>query len=224
MYFDRPPVPVSAARPLTRGEHIADLIVNTTGFAAGLIGAGVLLVAALSRPLGVAVCLAVYGVALAAVLGCSMLYNAGAWPDRRGLLRRIDHALIFVLTAATYTPFLVVRMTGAAASALLIGVWSIAAAGAAIKLLALRPLEGISIALYLLQGWSILLVAGTLVTALTTPGLVLLLGGGVFYTLGVGFYLWERLPFQQPIWHGFVLAGAACHYAAICHDIAFAAA
>jgi len=85
----------------------------------------------------------------------------------------------------------------------------------AIKLFAPRYLDGISTALYLMQGWAILAAWEPLMTAVSGAVLTLLAIGGVLYTVGVVFHLWERLPFQNAIWHGFVLSAASCHYAAV---------
>jgi len=96
-----------------------------------------------------------------------------------------------------------------------IAVWVVAAAGMAVKLVWPRRLEWLSLILYLALGWSILLVIGPMTAALSVTAGVLLVGGGVLYSLGVAFHLWHRLPYQNAVWHGFVLAAAACHLAAV---------
>jgi hemolysin III len=94
-------------------------------------------------------------------------------------------------------------------------VWTIAAIGIVIKLLFPRYLEGLTVGLYLIQGWAIVAAWHPLVTAVPTWVTILLGVGGVLYTIGVVFHLWERLPYQNAIWHGFVLTAASCHYAAV---------
>jgi hemolysin III len=98
---------------------------------------------------------------------------------------------------------------------LLAVVWSIAAIGIAIKLFFPRYLEGLTVGLYLIQGWAIVAAWHPLVTAVPTWVAILLGLGGALYTIGVVFHLWERLPYQNAIWHGFVLTAASCHYAAV---------
>jgi len=94
-------------------------------------------------------------------------------------------------------------------------VWTMAAMGIALKLFAPRYLDGLSTALYLVQGWAVLAAWAPLQSALPASVLTLLMVGGVLYTVGVVFHLWNRLPYQNAIWHGFVLSAASCHYAAV---------
>jgi hemolysin III len=102
---------------------------------------------------------------------------------------------------------------------LLAFVWTVAACGIILKLFRPHAIEGASVALYLLLGWSALAITGRLLAALSMPTLLLLAAGGVLYTVGVVFHLWRRLPYQNAIWHGFVLSGVACHYLAILHEV-----
>jgi hemolysin III len=87
--------------------------------------------------------------------------------------------------------------------------------GVGIKLFVPRFLEGLTVALYLIQGWAVLAAWHPLVTSVPGRALTLLMLGGVLYTIGVVFHLWERLPYQNAIWHGFVLSAASCHFAAV---------
>ncbi|MGH3452640.1 MAG: PAQR family membrane homeostasis protein TrhA, partial [Haloechinothrix sp.] len=98
---------------------------------------------------------------------------------------------------------------------LLAVVWAMAAIGIAIKLFAPRYLEGLSTALYLVQGWAVIAAWEPLMSAMPGRVLTLLVAGGVLYTVGVVFHLWERLPYQNAIWHGFVLSAASCHFVAV---------
>src|SRR4051812_22089433 len=101
-------------------------------------------------------------------------------------------------------------------------VWIVAVGGVAAELLGLRRHDGLSVAAYLLLGWSVLPALGPLSAALPPPGLALLVAGGVLYSAGVVFHLWARLPYHDAVWHGFVLAAAACHYAAVLRALAAA--
>ena len=163
-----------------------------------------------------------YGLGLLAMLTCSAAYNL--WPPSptKELLRRLDHAAIFVMIAGTYTPFLMNRVGGDWGFGLLSGVWTVAIIGAAIKLAFPRRWESLTIALYLGLGWSILIAINPLLQSVSVNSLILIAAGGVIYSVGVVFHLWDRLPYQNAIWHWLVLIAAACHYIAILNEVAIA--
>jgi len=195
----------------SRAERIADAVVHALGLVFGLaacIALAILVWPRRDAVLGLAVGL--YGAGLLAMLACSALYNL------------VDHAAIFVMIAGTYTPFMLVAVGGAWGVALLGFVWSVAIAGVALKLFWPWRLERLSVAAYLLLGWSIVVVLDPLLGALSAAGLALLLAGGLLYSLGVVFHLWARLPYHNAIWHAFVLAAAVCHFIAIVSEVAVA--
>lgn len=206
-------------------ERMADAAVHAAGLALGLAGCAGLAAAALSRPdagLRLLAGLGPYAAGLMAMLACSALYNlAGEGPAKR-LFRRLDHAAIFAAIAGTYTPFALVAIGGAWGAWLLGFVWAVAAGGIAVELLGLRRPDWLMTAAYLLLGWSIVVALGPLSAAVSPQGLALLVAGGVLYSVGVAFHLWRSLPFQNAVWHGFVLAAAACHYAAVLREVAVA--
>jgi len=146
------------------------------------------------------------------MLGCSALYHLTRDPPRKHRFRRLDHAAIFLMIAGTYTPLLVIGVGSQRAMWLLAFVWLVALAGMAIKLLALRVPEWLSVTLYLALGWAVLAAPGEIMAALHGRGLALLAAGGIVYSIGVGFYLWERLRFHTVIWHLLVLLAAGCHF------------
>ncbi len=209
----------------SRAERRADAAVHVVGLALGLAGCVGLAAAALSRSDAgprLLASLGVYAAGLVAMLACSALYNltGEAAPARKRLFRRLDHAAIFLMIAGTYNPFALVAIGGAWGVGLLAFVWAAAAGGAAAELLGLRRHGGLSVAAYLLLGWSVLPALGPLSAAVSPAGLALLAAGGVLYSVGAGFHLWRSLPFQNAVWHGFVLAAAACHYAAVLREVA----
>lgn len=167
--------------------------------------------------------LLIYGASLLAMLTSSALYNGAAESRKKDLLRRIDHAAIFVMIAGTYTPFLAMKMPGGWGRWLLVYVWLVTGVGVLIKLIWVNRFARLSVILYLFVGWTIVVAIEPLAATVSRPALVLLAAGGVLYSLGVIFHLWERLPYQQPIWHAFVIAGAACHYAAVMGEVALPA-
>ena len=207
----------SAHVPLeTRAEWRVDAVVHVVGVTLGLAACIALAVLALpGADATVVTSLVVYGAGLLAMLGCSALYNVATPGPRKMLWRRLDHAAIFVMIAATYTPFAAVAIGGVWGTGLLIFVWTMAAAGALLKLLDPGRLEALSITAYLLLGWTILVAIDRLIAAISLPALALLAAGGVLYSVGIVFYRWQRLPYHRAIWHGFVLVAAACQYFAV---------
>ena len=199
-----------------RAELIADGVVHGIGVFGGLVAATVLIVltAIYASPFEVAV-VSVYVAGLLAMLVLSATYNL--WPVSRAkwVLRRFDHSAIYVLIAATYTPFIMQMKDSIFAVALLIGVWCLAIVGIVIKLVLPGRFDRISVGLYLAMGWSGFMLYDAVVAALPTMALWFVVAGGVLYSLGVIFHAWQRLRFQNVIWHSFVLLGAACHYTAV---------
>ena len=205
-----------ALAALARREKIADGVIHALGIAASITAAVILLIiVAGTLPLGATLAVAVYAATLVAVFAASAGYHMVPWPALKPVLRRIDHAAIYFKIAGTYTPFALLKMATPMGYALLAAVWAIGLFGAALKLFLPGRLERTSYALYLLAGWAGLFALGELLASLSVEVLVLLGIGGVLYTVGVVFHLWHRLPYNTAVWHGFVLAASACHFAAI---------
>lgn len=199
----------------SKGELIADGCIHAISVTLGLIAAaGLVAMALIELPLAAATSVIIYSAGMLAVFCASAAYNLYRGP-RRWLLRRLDHAAIYVKIAATYTPFAAIKMGGPAGFALLGVVWGIAVLGAATKLLAPAQMVRTSYVLYLVQGWACVFTLQPLLAALSTTAMALLVAGGVLYTVGVVFHLWSRLSYHNAIWHGFVLAGSACHFGAV---------
>ena len=199
-----------------RAELIADGVVHIVGVCLGLIAATVLIVlaAVYASALDIVVS-SIYVFGLLAMLGLSATYNL--WPVSRAkwVLRRLDHSAIYVLIAATYTPCIMELRESVLANLLLVGVWCAAIGGIVIKLKFPGRFDRLAVGLYLAMGWSGMMLYESVVKALPAMALGFVVAGGVFYTLGVVFHAWQRLRFQNAIWHGFVLSGAACHYTAV---------
>jgi hemolysin III len=205
------------------GERALDLSVHVLGVAASLAAAAGLMIVAVADLDALAILsFAVYAIGLAVGFGLSAGYHLATRTDLRTILRRLDHAAIFVLIAATYTPFAALTIGGPSGHGLLAAVWAIALVGIAGKMLLPGRLERVSIVLYLVQGWAGLAVLDQLMEAIPAATLALLGTGGVLYTLGVAFHLWRGLRYQNAIWHAFVLIAAACHYLAVLDAVALA--
>jgi hemolysin III len=208
----------------TRGEVLADAAAHITGLALGLVATIWLLITASHNNGGLLLLGAgLYGLGLLAMLTCSAGYNL--WPPSpmKELWRRFDHAAIFIMIAGTYTPLLLNRMGGEFGFGLLAFVWTAALGGAALKLAFPRRWESITLALYLGLGWSIVVAYNPLLQAVSMQSLYLIAAGGLIYSVGVVFHLWDRLPYQNAIWHWLVLIAAGCHYFAIFNEVAMAA-
>ena len=199
-----------------RSELIADAVVHIIGVCFGLVAATALIVltAVYASAIDVAA-VSVYVAGLVAMLVLSATYNL--WPVSRAkwVLRRFDHSAIYVLIAATYTPLIMELKDSYFAIALLIGVWCLAIVGVVIKLALPGRYDRLAVGLYLAMGWSGMMLYDAVVKALPAVALWFIVAGGVLYSFGVIFHAWQRLRFQNAIWHGFVLSGAVCHYTAI---------
>jgi len=196
-------------------EYAADRSVHVLGLVLGLPAAlAVIAVAAVEGARDQLAPVALYALGLLAMFGCSAAYHLLRESRRRDWLRRLDHAAIFAMIAGTYTPF-TLRLDRAWALGLTAAIWGVAALGIAAKLGKLRHIEPVSVGLYLMLGWIGLLALGPFTASLGPATLLLLAVGGALYSAGVIFHLWQRLPYQNAIWHGFVLVAAGVHYAAV---------
>jgi hemolysin III len=199
----------------TEAEVFADRCVHAVGVTAGFIAAITLVIVALKQlPTDAATAVVIYALGMLAMFCFSAAYNLSRGP-KRWLLRRCDHAAIFIKIAATYTPFAIAKMGGTEGIILLAAVWGIALAGAAAKLIAPHRIASVSTLIYLAQGWTCIFTMQPLLAALSPTAMVLLLAGGVLYSVGAVFHLSERLAYHNAIWHGFVLVASACHFVAV---------
>ncbi len=196
-------------------ERTADQWVHIVGLAfAGLGGLTLLALTLGLDRLRAAPALAVYVACLIAMFLASAAYNLTG-PRRRPVLRRLDHAAIFLMIAGSYTPFTTQRLHGAWAWSMTTAVWVLAGAGAAGKLFAPGLGKGFWVALYLALGWIVLIAVKPLLDSVPLLALGLLLTGGLVYSAGVLVYVRRTLPFRRAIWHGFVVAAAATHFGAV---------
>lgn len=197
-------------------EIVADGIINGIGIVFALIGATALIFyATVWSSYGAIAAAWIYGLGLVLCLSISFTYNI--WPHSRTkwFLRRLDHSAIFILIAATYTPFLQRGAEDPWILAMLLAIWATAVVGIALKCLFPGRYDKLAILLYLGMGWSGAMVMGQVSEYLPAVTIWLIIIGGIIYSLGVIFHVWEKLRFQNAIWHGFVVAAAAVHYGAV---------
>jgi hemolysin III len=193
----------------------ADLIVHIAGLTLALFGGGLALGLAVSNGmLGKVAAVSIYALGLIAMLAFSLAYNF-AKPSWQPFLRRLDHAGIFLMIAASYTPFTTQALTGAWSIGMTTAVWSLAALGMAGKMFLPGLGKAIWVVLYLALGWMVVIAIKPMIEEVPAVAMWLLAAGGVVYTVGTIFYAAKGLKFRRAIWHGHVVAAAGLHYAAI---------
>jgi hemolysin III len=153
--------------------------------------------------------------ALVAMLALALSYNLARRDRARAILRRLDHAAIFLMIAGTYTPFALVAIGGGRGWSLIGFVWAGSLAGMVLKLGWPHRFERASIVAYLALGWALLGALPAMLERVPTGALVLLGAGGVLYSAGIAFHIARRMPFQNEAWHLCVVAAAGCHFAAV---------
>ena len=155
---------------------------------------------------------AIFGATLILMYGTSTLYHAVTHPKIKKLLQQFDHAAIYFLIAGTYTPVTLVSLGSTLSWSLFSIIWATAAVGVFLKFLYPNRFEKFSLVLYLILGWIIVAAVKPLFENMDSGGLWLMLAGGLSYTLGIAFYVWDKLPFNHAIWHLFVLGGSILHF------------
>ena len=156
-----------------------------------------------------------FGGTMVLLYAFSTLYHSFPWPRIKRVFQTLDHLAIFLLIAGTYTPFTLGVLRGPWGWSLFGTVWGLAVAGIILKCFSPPHWRTISLTIYLAMGWAIIVAIKPLVASLAPGGLILLVTGGLAYTLGVPFYLLERIPYNHAIWHVFVLAGTVLHFFSI---------
>lgn len=212
---------IGRLRSHTFHEQLVDGLVHAVGLSAGFAGASALVFFTLTyHPESLAV-VCVYCGGLLSMLGASAMYNLAYASRHRDVLRNLDHSAIFLMMAGTYTPFTLTFLPDAFGLATTGLIWILSLAGIGLRFFAPIAFARYNVVLYLALGWIAVLIVGPLLTTTFTlfTGFSLLLGGAL-YTIGVTFHIWEKLPFQNAIWHMFVLAAAFCHYLAVLEGVA----
>jgi hemolysin III len=207
---------VPYSRPYSKNEELANSITHGFGLVMSLIGAVVLTLRAFETgdPLRIAT-YPVFGVTMVLLYTASTLYHSQKSELSKARLKVFDHISIFYLIAGTYTPVTLVGMGGPWGWTIFGVAWALALAGTVFKLFFTGRFPIVSTSIYLAMGWIVVLAVVPLLRSVPADTLLWLLGGGLFYTVGVVFYAWRRLPFGHAVWHLFVLAGTASHFVAV---------
>jgi hemolysin III len=203
-------------RPLSLGEEIANAVTHGVGLVASLIGVPVLLVVVISRGnLWQIIGCSIFAITLVALYATSTLYHALPPSRTKQRFQLIDHAAIYLLIAGSYTPFTLGLLRGPWGWTLSIAVWCLAGLGILFKAVCGMRFPRLSTLLYILMGWLAVLAIRPLAAVLPGGGLGWLFAGGLLYTGGVIFFLWEKPRYNHMLWHLFVLAGSVCHFLAV---------
>ncbi|MEM7267652.1 MAG: hemolysin III family protein [Pseudomonadota bacterium] len=197
-------------------EKVADALVHAIGVLACIIGVSILMVmTALNGNNDAMIAGAIFGCGMLASFTMSAAYNIIEIKDWKAVLKRADHAAIYLMIAGAYTPIAAVVIGGEVGWSLLAFVWTLALLGVFMNIALPEKFKKAPVALYLLIGWALIGAADSFVTNMSELGLYLMAGCAALYMSGVFFFKWESLPFQNAIWHIFVLVASGFLYAAI---------
>ena len=200
----------------TVGEEIASSIIHGIGILLAIGGCAILTTyASIFGDGWHIISCSIFGVTLVILYTASTLYHSIPFAKAKKFFRVLDHSAIFLLIAGTYTPFMLVNLRGPWGWSLLAVIWGVAALGITFQPVLIRKWKVLSVILYVLMGWAVVVAIRPLILSVDTGGLILLVLGGLVYTLGVIFYAWKKMPYNHAIWHGFVLAGSALHFFAV---------
>lgn len=207
-------------RPYSLREEMWSSLIHGVGIALSIAGLVVLVTfTSIDGDLWAIVSTAVFGVSMVVLYTASTLYHAVSDLELKKRLKKFDHISIYYLIAGTYTPFMLVNMRGTTGWTIFGIVWGLALIGTFLKLFTQGSGTKIwSIGLYLLMGWMVIFASNQLVSQLPSIGLTFLVLGGLFYTLGVFFYVWKSRQYTHAVWHFFVLTGTIMHFFAVLYS------
>jgi len=200
---------VRSAGAASVGEEIANAATHGIGFVLAIIGLVVLITYGQSNSIPG---FAIYGVTLILLYLASTLYHSLIFTRARSLFRKFDHMAIFLLIAGTYTPYCLLALKGWLAWTMLGTVWTFAVIGIAMKSLFTGKFEWLSVLIYIATGWLVVFAIKPIYEGLSNQGFLLLVAGGVAYTIGTFFYVRSHVPYSHSIWHLWVLAGSVLHF------------
>ncbi|MBN2088330.1 hemolysin III family protein [candidate division KSB1 bacterium] len=204
------PVP---GHPENLGEKIANSITHGFGILLSIAGLTVLVVfAALYGNVWHIVSFSIFGATLILMYLASTLYHSFSNPSVRRVLKILDHSAIFLLIAGTYTPFMLVNLRGWWGWTIFGIIWATAILGIVVKSFHIAKYPKLSLFLYIFMGWFCVLAFRQLIAHVPMVSIILLILGGLSYTLGVIFYVWHKMPYHHAVWHLFVLGGSILHY------------
>ena len=206
-------------------EELANTITHTFGFFLSLIGSVIVIIESVNlylygnKDLIYIISAVIFSLSLLLMYASSSFYHGIKNNQIKSLLQKLDHCAIFLLIAGSYTPFTLITLGDYGGISLFIFIWSLTAVGILLESFPFKNSFAISIVLYFLMGWSVLAYFEILYSLININGLILLIGGGLFYTFGIIFFAWKKIPYNHAIWHVFVLAGSISHYFSILYYV-----
>jgi hemolysin III len=194
-------------------EELANAITHGIGFILSIPALVMLIIISIDRgsPWHV-VSFSIFGASMILLYLFSTLLHSFKPSKAKNLFAVLDHSAIYILIAGTYTPFMLVSVRGALGWTLFGIVWGLAVAGVVFKCYFVDRFQVVSTLFYLVMGWLVIIAIKPLYLSLSEAGFSLLLAGGILYSVGAIFYVWNKLPYNHAIWHLFVLAGSGCMY------------
>lgn len=200
----------------TKKEEIANAITHGIGVIFSIVALVLLVVFATKyKDAWYTVSYSIYGSTLIILYMCSTLYHSFTNEKVKKIFRKFDHSSIFLLIAGTYTPFTLTILRGKLGWSILGVIWVITIVGIVLKIVCFEKMEKVSTFLYIAMGWVIVVALKSIISSLPVKGIVLLIAGGLIYTVGCIFYAKDKIPYNHAIWHVFVLGGSVCHFFSI---------
>ena len=200
----------------SKGEEIANSVTHGVGVLVSIAGLVLLIVfSALYGNAWHVVSSSIYGASLLILYLSSTLYHSLQGPRAKSFFRILDHSSIFILIAGTYTPFMLVSLRGPWGWTIFGLIWGLTLVGIFFKVFFINRFSVLSTVIYVLMGWMIVIAINPVIEAVPPGGLILLVSGGLCYTIGLIFYAWKNLKYGHMIWHLFVIAGSVLHYFAV---------
>ncbi|MFN7117980.1 MAG: PAQR family membrane homeostasis protein TrhA [Saprospiraceae bacterium] len=197
-------------------QELANSLSHALGIIFGIAGVPLLIIQAWKTGnQGAIVGSIVYGISFLMVFVTSTLYHSFQEPRLKFILRKLDHISIYFLIAGSYTPFVLLYVYNDTGITILSILWALTLLGTIFKVWFTGKFDLLSTIIYLLMGWMLIFAGKTFFVSLPAPILTLIAVGGLLYTAGVLFYLWERYHYHHAVWHLFVLAAGICHFVAV---------
>ena len=213
-------MPDRILKQYTVREEIANSVTHGIGILLSIAGMALLIVfATMYGNAWHIVSFSIFGSTLIFLYLASTLYHSLPNPSIKMIFKRIDHSAIFLLIAGTYTPFTLIHMRGAWGWTIFGIIWALALAGIILKIFTVNRFRKSSLILYIAMGWLCVIAFKEMITKIPALSLTLLMIGGIFYTSGVVFYAWKKLPYGHAIWHLFVLSGSTLHFLAVLYSV-----
>lgn len=204
---------MASTHTYSKKEELANAITHGIGVALSVAALVILIVfASLYGTVTHIISFTVFGVTMLLLYTNSTLLHSLPQGKVKDLFEIFDHASIYLFIAGTYTPVMLLVVPGAISWVIFGLVWGLAIAGTIFKVFFVKRFLFMSTILYILIGWLAIFAIKPIMENLSTAGLIMLIAGGVLYTIGTIFYMWKMFPYHHAVWHVFVLGGSICHF------------